>query len=82
MADKGVRSKKGVHIARPGAGESVRHITQTDEDRRRFSEEFRKDKEYKQRIKEERFASIKERRKKRAPSGSSGGGINIEVTSD
>lgn len=61
---------------------SVRRINTTQEDRKKHAKEFREDKEHKQKIKEERFAKIEERRKK--PSGGSGGkgGINIEVTSD
>lgn len=57
---------------------SVRRINTTTEDRKKHAKEFREDKEYKQKIKEERFARIEERRKGK-PSGGKGGGINIEV---
>lgn len=67
---------KGVHVATPPGGEHVRHIEQTKEDRARQVKEFREEKEYQRKVKEERFAAIRERRKNN-PGG--GGGINVEV---
>ena len=72
---------KGAQVFRPNTAESTRHIEQTADDRAKHLKEFREDKEHKQKLKEERFAKIQERRKKHGP-GQSGGGINIEVTSD
>jgi len=74
MADK-----SGVRVMTPGKQDriSVRHIHQTKEDRKRHAKEFREDKEYKQRIKDERFARIDAERKKRG--GTSGGGKNINI---
>lgn len=82
MADK----KPNVTIMKPGKGDaiSVRHIPQTEDDRKRHAKEFREQKKHEREMKEERFAAIRERRKNKKPGGSggSGGGINIEVTSD
>lgn len=61
---------------------SVRTVHTTKEDRAKNLENFRERKKQEQEIKDQRFAEIKERRKGRKPSGGSGGGINIEVTSD
>jgi len=71
---------KGVVIATPKGGESVRHIETTKEDRAKHAKEFREQKKHEQKMKEERYAKIQERRKNK-PSGG-GGGINIEVTGD
>ena len=71
---------KGVHVATPPGGESVRHIEATKEDRAKYAKEFREQKEYERKIKDERFAAIKEKRKNKPRGG--GSGINIEVTSD
>lgn len=73
------------HIFRPKNSESVRHIESTKEDRAKYVKKFREEKKYQDKIKDERFAAIQERRnkdKKPGGSGESGGGINIEVTSD
>ena len=80
MSDK----KSNVTTMRPGKGDaiSIRHLSPTKEDREKDQKAFREQKEHERKIKEERFAAIRERRKKRDPSGGSGGGINIEVTSD
>ena len=79
MADK-----SGVRIMTPGKQDriSVRHISQTKEDRKRHAKEFREDKKYKQQIKEERFAKIEAERKKRSTGPGGGKNINIEVTGD
>lgn len=61
---------------------SVRSVPVTQEDRAKNLESFRERKREEQELKDQRFAEIKERRKGRKPSGGSGGGINIEVTSD
>lgn len=75
------KDDKGIHVAAPKGGEHVRHIEQTKEDRAKQVKEFREEKEYQRKVKEERFAAIRERKKNNKPDGS-GGGINIEVTSD
>ncbi len=75
MADRNIR------VAQPKGGEHVRHIEQTKEDRVKHAKEFREQKAHEQQLKEERFAAIQKRRKKDG-SGGSGGGINIDVTSD
>ncbi len=75
----------GSHVLRPKGGESVRHIETTKEDRAKHAKEFRKEKKHQDKIKDERFAAIQERKnkgKKPGGSGGSGGGINIDVTSD
>lgn len=61
---------------------SVRSIPAPEEDRAKNLESFRERKRQEQEVKDQRFAEIKERRKGRKPSGGSGGGINLEVTSD
>lgn len=71
----------GANAYTPKSGESTRRIEQTPEDRAEFQRQWKEDKEHKQKLKEERFAAIRERRKKNRPSDG-GGGINIEVTGD
>jgi hypothetical protein len=82
MSDK----RGNVKIMRPGKGDtiSVRRLSPTKEEREKDQKAFHEQKERQQKVKEERFAAIRERRKKKDgdPSGGSGGGINIEVTSD
>ncbi len=74
---------KGVHVATPPGGEHVQHIHSTKEDRAQHAKEFREQKKHQDKIKDERFAAIRERRKNKKPdSGGSGGGINIEVKGD
>ncbi len=76
---------KGVHVATPPGGEHVQHIHATKEDRIKDAKVFREEKKRQDKIKDERFAAIQERRnmgKKPGGSGGSGGGINIDVTSD
>lgn len=74
---------KNIHVATPKGGESVRHIEQTKEDRAKKMKDFKEQKKHEQELKQERFAAIQERRKGKKPSsGGSGGGINIDVTSD
>ena len=60
---------------------STRHIPTTDEDRSRDREQFKERKAEQDRIKDERFAKILEKRKVRKPSGG-GGGINIKIGTD
>jgi hypothetical protein len=50
-------------------------------DRERFAKQWRDDRDHKEKLKNERFAAIQERRKNNKPGGS-GGGINIEVSGD
>lgn len=73
-----------VKVMTPGKSDavSIRHIPATQEDRAEQVKNFRKRKNEEQKIKEERFDKIKERRKNRPPAGGPKGGINIEVTSD
>ena len=80
MSDK----KSNVTVMKPGRGDaiSIRHLSPTEEDRKKDQKAFREQKEHERKVKEERFAAIRERRKKKDPSGGSGGGINVEVTSD
>lgn len=59
---------------------SVRRTPQSVEDRKRQLKEFKEDKEHKEQLKAERYAKMKENRK-RKPSGGKGH-INIEVTGD
>jgi hypothetical protein len=79
MSDK----KSNINIARPGENKVYRP-EQTNEDRVRLREQHKAQKQHEQNMKEERFAKIREKRRKgKRPSGSGGGaGINIEVTSD
>jgi hypothetical protein len=74
------KNNQGVHVATPPGGEHVQHIETTKEDRIRHAKEFREQKEHERKIKEERFAALRERRKNKP--GGSGGGINIEVTGE
>jgi hypothetical protein len=75
------QNNKGVFVATPRGGESVRHLAATKKDRAKHSKQFREQKEYERKIKEERFAAIRDKRKNK-PGGEGGGGINVEVTSD
>ena len=56
----------------------VRHIPADEEDRKRFAKQWREDRDFKEKVKKERFAKFQERRKNKP--GGSGGGINVEVT--
>ncbi len=68
---------KGIHVATPKGGEHIQHIHSTKEDRAQHAKEFREEKKHQDKLKDERFAAIRERRKKN-DSGGSGAGINIE----
>lgn len=68
------------HTFRPTESESVRNIPADATDRKRVSESFKERKTNQERIKTERFAAIRERRK--AYRAGLKKGINIEVTSD
>ncbi len=71
------------HVLRPRGGESVRHVETTKQDRAKHAKEFREEKEYQRKIKDERFAAIQERRdKSKKPGGSGGSGGGINITSD
>jgi galactokinase/mevalonate kinase-like predicted kinase len=75
-----------VTIMKPGSDDSVsvRRVHETVEDRKKFAKQYREQKEHEQKMKEERFAKIEERRKD-GPKGSGSGSssnINVEVTSD
>ena len=79
MAD----GKPNVVVMKPGRGDSVsvREIPRSKEDRKEDVKAFREHKAEQQRQKEERFAKIEARHKKRPSNGPRGdGGINI--TSD
>lgn len=69
-------------VMKPGANDaiSVRNVPASKKDREELQKAFREQKQIEQKHKDERFAAIRERRKNRP--GGSGGGINIEVTSD
>ncbi len=72
-----------VKVYTPNKVESVHKIEPTKEERKKFAKEFKEEKKHQQKIKDERFAAIRERQKNNKPgSGGSGGGINIDVTSD
>ena len=68
---------KGVHVATPKGGEHIQHIHSTKEDRAKHAKQFREGKKREDKLKDERFAAIRERRKNKPGSGGSGG-INIE----
>jgi hypothetical protein len=71
---------KDIHVAIPKGGEHVMHLAPSDAERKQYNKEFREQKKHEQKMKEERFAKINERRKKNPAGGSGGGrGINIEV---
>jgi hypothetical protein len=65
------------NVYTPDKPESRHQVHATPEDRKKHAEQFREQKAHEQKLKDERFAAIRERRKK-GPGGS--GGINIEVT--
>ncbi len=67
------------NVYTPSKSESIRTIHSTPEDRKKHAQQFREQKAHEQHCKEERFAKIRDARKK-GPSG--GGGINIEVSGD
>lgn len=72
-----------VKIYTPDKAESVHRIEPTKDERKKYAKEFREQKEHERKIKDERFAAIRDRRKNNpGGSGGSGGGINLEVTSD
>jgi len=72
------------NIYTPNKAHSVRRIEPTKEEREKYANDFRERKEYERKIKDERFAAIRERQKSNSPGGSGGAdsGINIDVTSD
>jgi hypothetical protein len=65
---------------RPSSAMSVRHIESTAEDRKRDLREFKGRKQREQKLKEERFEKIRQRRKQN--NSGQGQGINIEITGD
>lgn len=65
-------------VFRPAANVSNRKVSQTAEDRARQLVEFREDKDHKQKLKEERYAKMAEKRKQRA----GGKGIDVRVSGD
>ena len=73
------KNSQGIHVATPSGGEHIQHIESTRKDRAIHAKQFREQKAHEQKMKDERFAAIQERRKK-GPVGD--GGINIEVTGD
>jgi len=74
---------KMANVYTPNKAESVRRIEPTKDERKKYAKQFKEQKEHERKIKDERFAAIRERRKNNKPgSGGSGGGINIDVTSD
>jgi len=71
------------NVYTPNKAESVRRIEPTKDERKKYAKQFKEQKEHERKIKDERFAAIRERRKNnKTGSGGSGGGINIDVTSD
>jgi len=74
--------KKGAHVMTPTGKDavSVRKVSMTKEEREKSFRDFRERKNEEEKIKEERFAEIRGRRKERKDSP--GGGINIDITSD
>lgn len=64
------------NIYTPEGTESIRHIHSTEEDRAKHRKQFREQKDYEQKIKDERFAKIRSDRKNGPVDA---GGINIEV---
>ncbi len=68
-------------IFQPKEAVSVRHIEADAEDRTKHAKQFREQKDHEAKLKDERFAAIRERRKKGSVGGS-GAGINIEVKGD
>ena len=67
-------------IFRPTKSVSIRDVPADKTDRKKINEDFRERKDNQDRIKNERFAKIEERRK--AGRAGKGSGINVEVTSD
>ena len=74
------KNNKGVHVATPKGGEHVQHIHSTPKDRAKHAKQFREQKEHERKIKDERFAAIRERQKNKP--GGSGAGIDIKVKGD
>ncbi len=71
------------NVYTPKKAESVHRITPSKDERKKYAKEFKEQKEHERKIKDERFAAIRERRKNNpGGSGGSGKGINIDVTSD
>lgn len=71
----------GANAYTPKGGESTRRVEQTPEDRAEFKRQWQEDRDHKEKLKNERFEAIRERRKNNKPGGSGGsGGINIEVS--
>ncbi|MBD3260990.1 MAG: hypothetical protein GF334_04810 [Candidatus Altiarchaeales archaeon] len=69
----------GANAYTPGKGVSIRRVESTKEDRAEYQRQWKEDRKHKEKLKEERFAAIRERRKDK-PGGSGGSnGINIEV---
>lgn len=68
------------HTFKPDKPMSVRSIPADAEDRKKTNDTFKERKANQEKIKDERFAKIEERRK--AGRDGAGRGINVEVTSD
>ena len=68
------------HTFKPNKPMSVRSIPADETDRKNVNRTFKERKANQERIKDERFAKIEERRK--ANREGRGGRINVEVTSD
>lgn len=75
---------KKINVMKPTNKDAVstRHIPQTVEDRKQQLSDFKADRAEKERIKGERFAAIKAKRKPRDGNPKGGKGINIVVDSD
>jgi len=73
-----------INVMKPTNKDAVsnRHIPQTAEDRKQQLSDFKAGQAEKEKIKDERFAAIKAKRKPRDGSPKSGGGINITVKGD
>ncbi len=73
------------NVYKPDKAESVRRIEPTKDERKKYAKEFKERKEHDRKVKDERFAAIRERQKNKPDSGGSGRsgrGINIDVTRD
>jgi len=68
------------NVYRPDKRVSMRDIPADETDRKKMNEGFKERKANQDRIKDERFAKIEERRK--AARDGKGSGINVEVTGD
>ena len=69
-------------VLNPRPGEYKQTVPYTKEDQKKDLNTYKERKAEQEKIKEERFAKIEERRKGTNRNRNSGGGINIEITGD